>query len=185
MPHNSPIDDVKFETSRLVARACRLDDAAALSHLMTANISRWVAAWPFPLSRAEATASLRDSIAAAERGDAVPTIIVERCSGHAIGWLKLSLTERETREFELSYWIAEPFQRRGYAFEIAQAAIRFAFTNCGAGRVIAGAQIDNHASHALLAKLDMQRDDDRMVWAPARQRNEVCRFWRIEPRLTD
>lgn len=182
MSHNPPNDDIKFETARLAARTCRLDDAAVLSGLMTADISRWVAAWPFPLSVTDAAAIVDDSLAAARRGDAVATVIVERSQGNVIGWLKLTLDDRDRREHELGYWIGEAHQRQGYAFEISEAAIAFAFAQLGARSVTGGAQIDNHASHALLAKLGMQRSDDRMVFAPARQREELCRFWRITRR---
>jgi len=169
-----------FESSRLIARRCRLEDAAPLSALMTAEISRWVAAWPFPLTTTKVTEILRGSIDAAQRGEEFPTIIVERSSNQPIGWLKLSRTENNVSEFELSYWIGEQSQRQGYAFEIASAAIDFAFANLSAIRVIAGAQTENQSSHALLAKLGMQSTREKPVWAPARQRYELCQFWQLD-----
>lgn len=169
-----------FKTTRLIARTCCLKDAPALTALMTPDISRWVAAWPYPLTEAETAEILTENLKAANQGLTVPTVIIQQDDTQLVGWLKLENTEQHHKEYELGYRIGEQFQRRGYAFEIASAAIAFAFAKLGASRVIAGAQTENRGSHALLAKLGMQRCHERLVWAPARQRHEPCQFWQIE-----
>lgn len=172
--------DQTLSTERLDLRVVEPKDAPVLSELMSEGISRWVAAWPFPLSPTAAAEIIQTARAAAADGEALPLVAVERPTGRIIGWLKIDITAGSERIVELGYWIAEPAQGRGYALEIAKAAIDFAFSQLGADAVIAGAQVENRASHALLAKLGMTPSDEKPVWAPARQSWETCKFWRLD-----
>ncbi|MEM8971543.1 MAG: GNAT family N-acetyltransferase [Pseudomonadota bacterium] len=169
-----------FASQRLIARRCRLDDAETLASLMTEDISRWLAGWPFPLTASKATKIIKENLESAERGGNYPATLTEQANDLPIGWLRLAATETSSRDYELSYWIGEAYQRRGYAFEIASEAINFAFNNLAAERVIAGAQTENSASHALLAKLGMTRTHETLVWAAARERYEACQFWKLD-----
>ena len=49
---------ISFETQHLGIRSCKLSDADTLSSLMTAQISQWVAHWPFPLSPQQEQANI-------------------------------------------------------------------------------------------------------------------------------
>lgn len=170
-----------FGTERLLVRACTVDDAQALAPLMVPDISRWVAAWPPALSAEEARDIIVSNLGLAREGKAFAGVIVERASGRLIGWLKIDLSQSADRCMaELGYWIGMDVQRRGYAFEVSQGAIGFAFGTLGADIVTAGAQVENLASLKLIEKLGMKRDHRRDVWAPARQRLERCEFWLLE-----
>ncbi len=169
-----------FSSQRLIALRCQVGDAVPLANLMTENISRWLAGWPFPLTTAMATEIIRESLSSAERDNSFPATLVEKTNDQPIGWLKLTATESDSMEYELSYWIGDASQRQGYAFEIASEAIKFAFNDLAADRVIAGAQVENAASHALLAKLGMTPTHEKLVWAAARERHEACQFWKLD-----
>ncbi|MEM6495296.1 MAG: GNAT family N-acetyltransferase [Pseudomonadota bacterium] len=169
-----------FASQRLIARRCRLGDAEPLANLMTESISRCLAGWPFPLTTSKATEIIRQSLVSAERGISFPATLTEKTNDQPIGWLKLTASESDSMEYELSYWIGDASQRQGYAFEIASEAIKFAFNDLAADSVIAGAQVENTASHALLAKLGMTPTYEKLVWAAARERHEACQFWKLD-----
>lgn len=169
--------DTSFQTERLIARSCRVEDATILVGLMTPDISSWVAVWPSPLSLEDAEKIISANIKAGKAGAAFPAVIVERTTGTVIGWLKIEITDGSQLLADLGYWIGESFQRRGYAFEVSKGAIDFAFSRLKVDAVRAGAQVANEASLKLLAKLGMTRKGHEDVWAPARQRHEKCEFW--------
>lgn len=166
-----------IETDRLLLRPCRMEDADALTNLMTPEISKWVAAWPTPLLKQDTQGILRNTIEAMQQGAVFATVVECKESGNIIGWCKLDLADDCA---ELGYWIGTAFQRKGFAMELSQGAISFAFDQLGMTSVRAGAQVGNAASLALLAKLGMTQDGVEAVWALARQRFEDCAFWRMD-----
>ncbi len=170
------LNTASFETERLFVRACTPTDASALTSLMTPEISKWVAAWPTPLTEEQAEEVLCSVVEAANSGSVFGAVVIEAASGTVIGWCKLDL---DGAEAELGYWIGEDFHRQGFAFELSQGATEFAFEQLGVDLVRAGAQIENQASLALIKKLGMSREGVQRVWAPARQRFEDCEFWLI------
>lgn len=172
--------DASFETTRLVVRSCQLDDAKALSALMTPSISTWVAAWPAPLTIKAAATILSDNIAQAEQGNALAAVVIEKASSDIIGWLKIEISSAESGCAELGYWVGEKHQRKGYAEEMARGALDFGFGNLGLHSIRAGAQVGNDGSLRLLEKLGMTELGVESVWAPARQRYEDCIFWELK-----
>lgn len=48
-------------TARVRLRPVRLDDAPAISAMMTPNVSRWTGSWPTPLSTEAAGADTSDT----------------------------------------------------------------------------------------------------------------------------
>lgn len=173
-----------IETKRLLLRPCRMEDADALTNLMTPEISKWVAVWPTPLLKQDTQGILRNTIEAMQQDAVFAAVVMCKDSGNIIGWCKLDIADNCA---ELGYWIGTAFQRKGFAMELSQGAISFAFDQLGMTSVRAGAQVDNTASLALLAKLGMTQDCVEAVWAPARQRFEDCAFWHVSrddwPRL--
>ncbi len=94
-----------------------------------------------------------------------------------IGWAKFAMSPDDISRGEIGYWIGEQFQGQGIAFEAVSALIVAAFQQFGIQTVEAAAQLGNVASHALLEKLGMKRKGERMVFAPARQQQELCGIW--------
>ena len=107
-------------------------------------------------------------------------VIVDRTDGKIIGWLKLDIAPGKAPIAELGYWIGEASQRKGFALEAATAMIKAAFSTLNISAIEAGAQTENTASHNMLKKLGMHETGARTMFAPARQREEMVRYWRIE-----
>ncbi|CUH51221.1 GNAT family N-acetyltransferase [Shimia marina] len=170
------LNTASFETSRLLVRACRLQDASALTNLMTPSISKWVAAWPTPLTLEATKSILTAAINAAQDGLAFGAVVIAKDTQHIIGWCKLDISESHA---ELGYWIGEAYQRNGFALELSQGAIAFTFEDLKLDVLRAGAQVENIGSLALLKKLGMTRQNQQSVWAPARKRFEMCEFWSL------
>ncbi len=151
-------------------------DAQVLSQLMTENISRWVASWPYPLSPKRAHEILLDIGAEAAAGNALPFVVTEQDRGNVIGWLKVSRSDFSPCSWEIGYWIGESYQGRGFAKDITRFAVKTCFTELGAKRVWAGAQVANQISLGLLKKVGFRHSHDQEVFAPARQRLEICAY---------
>ncbi|MCH2067806.1 GNAT family N-acetyltransferase [Shimia sp.] len=174
-----PIDsflDFSIDTERLLLRPCRMEDADALTALMTPQISDRLATWPTPLSLSETQTILRNSRQHAMCGTSFPAVVIEKASSTIIGWCKLDCAEGQA---DMGYWIGEAYQRRGFALEVAKGAIGFAFETLDCHQVRAGARVDNAASLSLLKKLGMSPQGIQSFWTPARQRYEDCAFWQL------
>jgi [ribosomal protein S5]-alanine N-acetyltransferase len=78
---------------------------------------------------------------------------------------------------ELSWFVLPPFQRKGFATEITEALIRFAFDDLGAQRMLAETHPQNPASNQLLENMgfkclgerkhqydDLPGFDTQMLW---------------------
>lgn len=167
-----------LSTERLRLRVVEPDDAPVLAGLMTAGISRWVAAWPYPLTIPMVEAMIADALAGVAEGRTLPMVMIAKSDGAIVGWLKLSKIDAPAAE--LGYWIGEPFQGKGFAFEAASAMVEAGFRRLGLQAVEAGAQLANAASHNLLHKLGMNQVGERRMFEPARQRHAMILFWRIE-----
>jgi [ribosomal protein S5]-alanine N-acetyltransferase len=168
-----------IDTERLLLRTVGAGDAPVLQALMTPNISRWVAAWPYPLSSAAVDEIISTALSGFADARSLPMVIVERSNGSIVGWIKLEALPNGSRGAGLGYWVAETAQGRGFAFEASKAMLQVGFEKLDVDFIEAGAQPANEISHRVLVKLGMRPMDEREVFAPARQRYEKCRFWRV------
>jgi RimJ/RimL family protein N-acetyltransferase len=57
------------------------------------------------------------------------------------------------RDFELGYWLGEPYWGKGYATEAGRRVARFAFEELGATQLLSAYMHDNPASGRVLVKL--------------------------------
>ncbi len=92
-----------------------------------------------------------------ERGYA-PWAVSERDDGALVGECGLYPLEGVGPEVELTYTFARCVWGKGYATEAGRAALDYAFTTAGLGRVIAVAHPENTASIRVLEKLGMRAD---------------------------
>lgn len=88
--------------------------------------------------------------------------IVDMSSGQIIGRAGLSWRE-ETETAELGYVIAVPFQRKGYAFEVCSAVLRYAWEELEMEEVAAYICSENTASIGLCKKLGFQYEGDILI----------------------
>lgn len=75
----------------------------------------------------------------------------------------------EDRAGELGYWLDPACWGRGYAFEAADAVVRFAFAELGLRRITATHAHDNPRSGRLLLKLGFRETGRRAAWSNARR----------------
>ena len=177
MSRNDPFPPVT--TERLLLRCAEATDAAAIADLMTPGISGSVASWPPVITLEMAGERIENARIAATAGGAMPCVIVRRDDRALLGWIAVNRIADDATRGELGYWICEPFQGQGYATEAAAALIPAAFATLGIQTIQAGARVGNAASFSILEKLQMRAFDERMVYAPHRDRHELCRFYEI------
>jgi len=71
-------------------------------------------------------------------------------------------------DVDVGFALLAAFRGRGYAFEAAEAVLRYGRQVLGIGRIVAMTAPDNHASIKLLGKLGL--DFERMIQAPDQDR---------------
>lgn len=170
----------KILTERLEMRLVTTSDSAALATLMTPGISKWVAIWPYPLSQVETENIIVKALHGHSERRTLPLVIVNRDSNSVIGWIKVDFEERDGKRIgEIGYWLSEKVQGLGYGYEAAKGLITACFNCLGASSLRAGAQTENTISHNLLLKLGMRRIGEETVFAPARNRDELCTYFEI------
>lgn len=103
----------------------------------------------FPPSRTELQEWFADQPRQWVAGEAYRFSIV--LDGKMIGMAYLDAISGN--EANLGYWLDQAHWGKGYAFEAAQAAVRFAFNDVNLTRLRAGHAYDNQASGRVLTKL--------------------------------
>jgi ribosomal-protein-alanine N-acetyltransferase len=168
-----------IETARLRLRRIEHGDAAAISRLMTPEVTHWLASWPTPVTEALAAERIAQMQKAEQHGTAVCLAIERRDDGVFLGCVMVFRAPEDPSRGALGYWLGEPFHRRGYMTEAAAAAVAAAFARLDLTAVEAGAQPENAASLTLMRALGMQPIGSRAVWASGRGREELCEYYEI------
>lgn len=169
----------EFLTQRLRLRSPTPADAAMVAQLLSPAVSRWLAAWPQPLTEAVAGQKITAAQEEIEAGLAL-CYLMERQADHAImGWFKVSRSEHNPGLGDLSYWLNECYHGHGYATEALLGLLPLAFEQLNLDEIEAGAQLENTASFAVMKKLGMKACGRRAVWAPTRNREEYCDFYSL------
>jgi ribosomal-protein-alanine N-acetyltransferase len=86
--------------------------------------------------------------------------VVLKETGETIGWSGTWILH-ETIETEIGFAIAKPFWGQGFATEAARVALRYAFENKGARRVVSVSMPENAASRRVMEKLGMRFEKQR------------------------
>jgi RimJ/RimL family protein N-acetyltransferase len=166
-----------IDTPRLSLRCVEERDAEHLSALMSPGVSRWVASWTSPLPVDKARALIARARIAAAEGKALPMIVERKSDGAVVGWIAVN-GGPETRG-TFGYWLGEAFHGQGFMREAAPIALAHGFQRLGLVLIGAGAQLDNAASLAVMKACGMRHIDDRMIYAPSRERDELCAWYEI------
>ncbi len=169
----------ELQTPRLTLRLITPEDAAAITRLMTPEVSRWLANWPTPLTEQAALDRIQLLRAGAARDEIFPYALIRHADNAFIGMIILARTAGHATNGELGYWLGEPFQGAGYMREALTALIQYAFNTQNFTQLEAGAQPKNTASFTTMRAVGLTYAHDRMVFAPARQREELCQFYTI------
>jgi len=168
-----------IETDRLRLRQVRGSDAASVAALVTPSVSQWTATWPPEISVEDARSRIKAAIQARETGLAATFAIENKADGTLLGWAGIHRKEFDHKRWSLGYWIGEQFHGRGYMSEAGKAIIGLSWSLLGADVIEAAAQPENAASIAILKKLGMGFAGQKMIFAPARNRDELCVLYEI------
>jgi [ribosomal protein S5]-alanine N-acetyltransferase len=140
-------------TERLTLRPLETSDRARLIKLANNwKVAKNLSKMPYPYTEAAADWWLGQQAGLWAGGKSLPlaiTIADELIGGIGVGMRD----DRNDDEWELGYWLGEPYWNRGYASEAAIALRDYAFATLGLERVVAGHYADNHASGRILTKL--------------------------------
>jgi [ribosomal protein S5]-alanine N-acetyltransferase len=118
--------------------------------------------WPADLRTSDKVAAiLKGSIEHWDRWEFGPWTVLERSSDRIVGRVGLEYTTKFGHpEVEVEWFIDPDAWGRGYATEMAQEAVRAAFTTLGLDEVISYTTPDNTASRAVMEKLGMTYERD-------------------------
>ena len=172
-------------TDRLILRCLCPGDAMATSRLMTSDVSRWLASWPVPFTSAMASGRIDDLRRLAFNRDALPFAITSRCDGQLFGWATVTRNNADRSSASMSFWLGEAHQGKGYMREVALIVVAAGFELLGVNEIEAGAQEANVGSFAVMKLCGMTPAGERQVYASARCREELCRFYKIARRQLD
>ena len=113
--------------------------------------------WPADLRTPDQVAAiLKGSIAHWDRWAFGPWTVLESGSERIVGRVGLEYTSKfERPEVEVEWFIDPDAWGRGYATEMAEEAVRAAFTTLGVDSLISYTTPDNEASQAVMRKLGM------------------------------
>lgn len=171
-----------IETARLRLRSPVPGDAAAISRLMTAGISRWLANWPVPFSEEMAHQLIAEvtGLNDAQRGSF--RVIERRGVAGAIGWLGMAVRQNAPQLADLGYWLGADHHRQGYIGEALPPFVADAADRLKLSTIEAGVQPENAASLAMLKRLGMTYLETRPFFSRARRREETTQFYGLDIR---
>jgi RimJ/RimL family protein N-acetyltransferase len=161
---------MELRTGRLLLDPFREADAAEVAALAgNWKVARMTARIPHPYSEDLARQWIAGQETARASGGVTFAI---RFGGGPVG--AVGLERMEPGQYELGYWIGEPWWGIGIATEAAHRTLRFAFEDLAARAVIAGYLFDNPASGRVLAKCGFARTGEIMQWCEARGQAVKC-----------
>lgn len=147
-------------TERLLLRPFVVGDAPRFAELAGApRIAAAMISVPHPMSLDIACAEIARCQDDCTSGRAVTfAITLRHRTDQCIGLVALRHIDRDHDEGELSFWIAESEEGRGYVTEAARAALEYAFQALRLNRVCAYHLATNSASGRVLARLGMKQE---------------------------
>ena len=162
----------ELETNRLLLRPPQDADAAAMTPLANNYaIAKNLLTMPHPYTLDDAHAFIARARERRAKGIDSSFAIFRKSDGALIG----AAGVHPDRDFELGYWVGEPFWGKGYATEAARRVTRFAFEDLNAKEVRAGWYVDNPASGRVLEKIGFRYTEDEELPSLARGCSATCR----------
>jgi ribosomal-protein-alanine N-acetyltransferase len=147
--------------------------------LITPEVSRWVANWPFPFTYEMAAHRIEAARDRACKGDGLPFAVTEKTIGELIGWVMISRNRDDLRRGSFGCWLGEKHHRKGYMRELAPVALAAGFELLDLDVIDAAAQPENIASLAVMRGCGMNSVGEGAIYASARQREELCHLYEI------
>ncbi len=164
----------KFEaivTERLVLRPFEVRDRARLIALANNwRVAKNLSTLPYPYTEAAADTWLGMQEGLWAGGKSV-TLVIDS-GGELIGGIGVGVRDHD--EWEMGYWLGEPYWNRGYASEAAAAVRDYAFERLKLDKIVAGHYADNHASGRVLTKLGFRYTKETMRFSLAQGAKVKC-----------
>lgn len=150
------MEPVELSTGGLLLRAWCADDVDAIYRAcQDPQIPRWTPI-PSPYTRADAEAA----VTSCARGWADDTSAIfgvfDATTGELLGAEYLIRLDLKRRTGEIGYWTAPWARGRGVATEASRAVARWAFDVLGLARLAWQAEVGNHGSRAVAARLGVR-----------------------------
>ena len=159
--------ELLLSTERLILRPLDLEDAPAIQRLCgNWKVARMLARvpHPYPDGLAERWISAQPRL----RDEALSYGFAVELDGELIG--NVGLERQQGGNFELGYWIGEPWWGRGLATEAAGRATAFAFERLAVESLVSGHFALNPASGRVLEKIGFAAAGESRRWCEARRR---------------
>lgn len=151
-----------IETSRLILRPMRVDDASdLLEYQSNPDIVRYI---PWPEGNAETVKKHIERTLAESKelpldeGDYLVLVWELKDSGKVIGQSNISMQSKEHLRGEVGWVTHQDYQRQGFAFEASKAMLKFGFEVMGLHRIVAEMDTRVPASAAVAQKLGMRKE---------------------------
>lgn len=150
--------DDTLETARLRLRPPEEGDISVLVPLIgNFSVSKNLSVVPHPYTEADGLTWVRTSRDKRLKGTDFIFALIRKTDNAFIG----ACGAHPSRDFELGYWLGEPYWGHGYATEGARRVVQFAFDVLGAAMLHAGFVHDNPASGRVLMKLGFTYTHDK------------------------
>ncbi len=164
----------KFEpivTERLVLRPFEARDRVRLIALANNwRVAKNLAMLPYPYTEEAADTWLGMQEGLWAGGKSVTLVIA--LDGELIGGIGVGV--RDHGDWELGYWLGQPYWNRGYASEAARALCDYGFDELKLDKIVAGHYPDNHASGTILTKLGFRYTKETMRHCLAQRGKVKC-----------
>jgi [ribosomal protein S5]-alanine N-acetyltransferase len=158
-------------TERLALRPIEARDRQRLIKLANNfRVSKNLGTMPYPYTEACADEWLSKQAELWASGKTV--VLAITVEGELIGGTGVGV--RDGDDWELGYWLGEPYWNRGYASEAATALRDYAFKGLKLDRIVAGHFADNHASGRILTKLGFRYTSEKPRYCMARGAEVKC-----------
>lgn len=158
-------------TERLVLRAIDASDRSRLVELANNwRVAKNLSTMPFPYTSAAADEWVAKQPELWASGKTVNLAIT--IGDALIGGIGIGVRDHD--DWELGYWLGEPYWNRGYASEAAVGLRDYAFDVLQLSNIVASHYADNHASGRILAKLGFRYTRETPRFCIARGCNVRC-----------
>ena len=146
----------RIETDRLVIRMVKKQDAEDLYELCRRPETSMFALWSPHESLSETKEFINYQIARYRKKDCMFFVVEEKESGRVIGTCSYVSMDADYKIAEIGYSVLSDVWNNGFATEIADALMGYAFNRIGVQRVFARVLPQNTASQRVLLKLGLE-----------------------------
>ncbi len=146
----------RIETDRLVIRMVKKADAQDLYELCHRPETSVFALWSPHESLAQTKEFINYQISRYRKKECMFFAVEEKASGRVVGTCSYVSMDDDYKIAEIGYSVLSDFWNQGFATEIADALMGYAFNRIGVQRVFARVLPQNTASQRVLLKLGFQ-----------------------------